>query len=79
MQAIIEGDLRGTREVKTEKGKMFIHIVEMKDRVGVPYHVNVLSMKDNKKPGINKFNVNISLQREKKTNVIVGLKIWEIQ
>jgi hypothetical protein len=62
MRALVEGDLRATIEKNSKKGtKFFLHSLEMKSRDGRPYIIEIFSMKNERKPGPAKFDVDIRL------------------
>lgn len=78
MIAKVAGNLRGTLEIKNDKGVLFIHRLEQKGKNGYPYFVDVVSQKNGRKPGDNEFVVSVRSDRAKDGRFTGELKCWEV-
>ncbi len=76
MIATIEGEVLGTKELKTSKGILYAHILQVRDKAGLPYNIDVLSKTNSVKVGTKNLRVNIGLRR--KNDQIRGFSLWMV-
>jgi hypothetical protein len=78
MVAVVKCNVRGVRTVKTKSGQMYIYVVEVIDRFGIPELHQVVGLGNSRKQGEQSIPVNISYDRDRSGN-IRGLRLWEVE